>query len=61
VDLRLVLLSVKKKLYTDVTPNQNILSLIESFIHNENIRNNQQSSIFLLQGQTGTGKKVLAR
>jgi len=44
-----------------ITQNQTMLSLIESFIHNENIRNNQQGLIFLLQGKTGTGKEVFAR
>ncbi len=44
-----------------ITQNQTMLGLINSFIYNENIRNNKQSLIFLLQGKTGTGKEVFAR
>ncbi len=45
-----------------ITQNQAMLSLIESFIHNRNLRNNKQKSlIFLLQGKTGTGKEVFAQ
>lgn len=44
-----------------ITQNQTMLSLINSFIDNKNLKNNKQGLIFLLQGATGTGKEVFAR
>lgn len=44
-----------------ITQNQAMKSLINDFIHNKNITNNQQTLIILLQGETGTGKEIFAR
>jgi transcriptional regulator with PAS, ATPase and Fis domain len=44
-----------------ITQNKAMKNLLNSFIHNENIRNNKETLIILLQGDTGTGKEVFAR